>query len=166
MRERLIVMAMAAVLLATVLCVTCCEGGLAECIASTCRVRAGTSVGTGFCIANEGEVWVMTNAHIVRDGGPYSTEWYWQSHRSTRVPMELVWKKDTNTIDVALLKTSRAVFGGRVPPAVKVGPRGYIAERNEVVWTVGCPGGAAPTALRSSVVGYEMGFDTFQCVVV
>ena len=137
----------------------CCQGALEDAIASTCRVvtpiGGKLAVGTGFCIANEPEVWILTNAHVIQKGTQHSTEWYWEANKSVRIPATLIQTWDTETLDLALLKIDRAWFGERVPPAVRFAPADYVAPKDSMVWTVGCPGGAAPTALRSTIVRYE-----------
>jgi len=147
---------------ATVVWIGLCQysqGALEDAIASTCRVvtpiGGKLAVGTGFCIANEPAVWILTNAHVIAKGTQHSTEWYWEAKKSIRIPATLVQTWNTETLDLALLKIDRAWFGERVPPAIRFAPADYVAPKASMVWTVGCPGGAAPTALRSTIVRYE-----------
>jgi len=140
------------------------DAALEDAIKASCKVITPmgqkSAVGSGVCIANTNDVWALTNAHVVNDGSTHYTEWYWEGHKSARVPAVVVWKKyqkAPSNVDLALLRIDAAWFGGRLPTAARLVPADYVAPKGTMLYTVGCPGGAAPTALRSQLAGYEKG---------
>lgn len=128
---------------------------------SVCEVShpkgSGNVVGSGVCVRNSGgEVWTLTNAHVIRDHrGTINTQWVWQGTPSKKLAATEVWRLDTPTIDLALLRQSAAPFGERLPVAARILPEGIVLPKDSIVYTIGCPGGANPTLLECRLAGYQ-----------
>ena len=153
-----LIWALAAVILVAVsLAVGHCEclASVDECIAASCRVRAGSSRGSGVCIANRPwVVWVLTNNHVVGDLDAAECEFWWKGTKSNPIAGTVIWREKSKEVDAAIIQIDRRSFWGRVPPALPLAPPDYVYPRGLPAFRVSCPGGQDLRVVQSKFDRY------------
>lgn len=147
----------AGVLLATIAWCNGAEGSLADCIDATCRITtAEGSRGTGCAFENsQGQVFVLTAAHVVGNRRTVQCEFWRHGHQSSPLPGEVIAR--STSADAAVVCVPAGSFGGVLPACIPVAPRGYRLAEGQTVTSVGCANGAWATGWKGHALGYSGG---------
>jgi len=131
------------------------SAGLDQSLDATCRVRCGDgSTGTGcvFAIA-DGQVWVLTAAHVVDSATQVTCEFWRAGHQSR--PLAAVVAGRSAGYDVATVVLSEAQFEGLLPEVVPLAPPEFVVRPGQTLTSAGCARGAWATALKGHARGYS-----------
>lgn len=147
-----------ALVLLAALALRCCppllHAAMEDCLEAACRVStAEGSTGSG-CVfqISDGYVYVLTAAHVVGAHTTVHCEFWKSGHQSSRIAGQVIARAAQPQYDVAVVALPEAAFGGVLPRAVPLAPRGQAVEAGQVVWSAGCANGAWATGWQGRVL--------------
>ena len=131
-------------------------GAISDCHDATCRISAGGARGTG-CVfeISGGNVFVLTNAHVVGNAGEVQCEFWKHGHRSQPVSGRVVMRG--NPVDAAVVAVPQSALGSTLPTAVPLADRNTLLRKGDTVISVGCPHGQWATGWKGHVVARKSG---------
>ncbi len=145
-------MAAGTVLAVLMLCASAAWGALEDCHDATCRVLAGNDRGTGVVFEiSQGHVFVLTNAHVVGNSGTARCEFWKAGHQSRAITGQVI-MTGRGGVDAALIAIPEAAFGGMLPKAIPIAPRGTALQPGETIMSVGCAKAAWATGWQGHVL--------------
>lgn len=130
------------------------HAAMEDCLEAACRVStAEGSTGSG-CVfqIGDGYVYVLTAAHVVGANSTVHCEFWKSGHQSSRIAGQVIARAARPQYDVAIVALPEAPFGGVLPRAVPLAPRGQAVEAGQVVWSAGCANGAWATGWQGRVL--------------
>ncbi len=133
------------------------QAALSDCIDATCRITAADGKGTG-CVFEIGEtkVFVLTNAHVVKDQSIAHCEFWRHGHKSKPLPGRVIARVLNDRCDAAIISLDRSKFP-LLPRVVPIAPRGTVLQPGQTVTSVGCAKGAWSTGWKGHVLSYTNG---------
>jgi hypothetical protein len=148
-----------ALLVALAFC-TAARAGLFDCIDATCRVviteGRGQATGTGCLVAVEGRRgYVLTNAHVIGRQTTVRLDFWPAGAQRLSVTAQVVARQAAPSIDTALLVADLAMFGNRKPVPIPLANPQTVLAAGTPVFSVGCPGGSAPSLLKCRVLRHS-----------
>lgn len=135
--------------------------GLSGPLDAVCRIQgADGTMGTG-CVfeIGQGAVFVLTNRHVAQSRSPLACTFWRAGHESIALRATVL--AQSEAVDVALLALRAEQFGGQLPRAIPLAPRGTQLTAGETICSAGCAKGAWATAWKGHVLGYENGHLVF-----
>ncbi len=127
-------------------------GSLEDCHDATCRVLAGNDRGTGVVFEiSQGHVFVLTNAHVVGNSGTARCEFWKSGHQSRAIAGQVI-MTGRGGVDAALIAIPESAFGGMLPKAIPIAPRGTVLQPGETIMSVGCAKAAWATGWQGHVL--------------
>jgi len=131
------------------------SASLADCLDATCRIQAPDgSTGTGCAFEiSQGNVFVLTNRHVVGAADGVQCVFWQQGHQSAALAGSVLARSEQ--VDVALVTVPAAAFEGRPPRVVPLASGGTRLTEGEAVTSVGCANGAWATGWKGHVLGYD-----------
>ena len=121
-------------------------------VTATVRMQDGNRAsGTGTVIGVNGGAWILTAAHVVELGGPFTVEFFGTSGgASQRFSSGVEVVVSVPNADLALLRLrTQAAF----PEPMPVCPPGCVPTGNFPVFSYGCSGGNRPTFIACRTSG-------------
>ena len=114
-----------------------------EIMEASCRVSVSGGIGSGTCIAKDGEHYiVLTNAHVVDRKTSANIEFFRDGYKTYKIPAKVIqswWIEDTDK-DFALIAVHEKYVSQAPPRIVPLIPVGYNPAIN-YVYSAGCPEG-------------------------
>lgn len=133
------------------------EGSLSDCHDATCRISTPNDYrGTGCAFERAGGlIYVLTNAHVVKQHKTVNCVFWKAGHRSTPFQALVVARVLNDQCDAAVLQIPEALFMGNLPKVIPLArPTRKIAV-GETILTVGCPEAKWASGLKGHALGYE-----------
>ena len=156
MRSLLIhrVLAVAAVIAAAPWAAQPALASISDCIDATCRITTPDgSCGTGCAFEiGHGRVYVLTAAHVTGTHSTVQCEFWRQGHRSQPLSGSVIARIENGRCDAAIVSLAASQFGGLLPKAVPIAPRGTILRQQQTITSVGCAKGAWSTGWKGHVL--------------
>lgn len=123
------------------------RGAMPDCFDATCRVLVGEEPPATGCVfeVSDGKVFVLTNAHVVGTAQAVRCEFWSRGHKSLPLDGTVIARVRNDDCDAAIISLQEEQFGGRVPPAIRLAPRGYELTSGQTIISIGCSGGKWPT---------------------
>lgn len=135
------------------------RGGATEldrAIDATCRITSsdgGRGSGCAFETSG-GQVYVLTAGHVVSGGDAVQCEFWRAGHQSAPLPGRVVLRAQGG-VDAAVVAVPETAFAGKLPPVVRVAPRGQTFAQGQTLTSVGCANGAWATGWKGHALGYS-----------
>lgn len=130
---------------------------VADCIDATCRITTPDgSRGTG-CVfeISQGQVYVLTAAHVVGKHAMVTCEFWRDGHQSSPLTGRVIARVDRPLTDAAIVAVDVAQFGGRLPAAIPIAPAGTVLKSGDTLTSVGCARGAWSSGWKGHVLEYQ-----------
>lgn len=135
------------------------RGAISDCHDATCRITtADGSAGSG-CVfeISQGQVFVLTAAHVVGRHRTVACEFWRGGHQSQRLPGEVVLRVENDRCDAAVVAVPESQFGACLPQAIPVAPPDLVLAPGATITSVGCANAAWSTGWKGHVLGYSDG---------
>lgn len=152
-----------AIILALIAALTCVATAdakplnLNQILDATCRVSTGKSYGSGTCIDETKDSYlVLTNAHVVGSSRSVTAEFFKMGRKTYPIRGEVIWKayRKQSDMDFAIIKLAKNDFGQYPPRIIPIAPRGYKIKKGDYIASAGCPRAAWATAWEGYVLGF------------
>jgi hypothetical protein len=132
-------------------------GAMGDCIDATCRISAADGgVGSG-CVfeIGQGQVYVLTAAHVVEGVQSVRCEFWTAGHLSSPLPGQVILR--SSEADAAVVAVPENAFGGILPKIIPIAAKDRIVAPGETVTSAGCANGTWSTGWKGHALGYEGG---------
>ncbi len=132
-------------------------GAMSDCIDATCRISAADGgVGSG-CVfeIGQGQVYVLTAAHVVGGEHTVRCEFWREGHQSQPLAGQVIARSEA--ADAAIVAVPQEAFGGVLPGIIPVAPRQYLVPAGATLSSVGCANGTWSTGWKGHALGYSGG---------
>ena len=133
------------------------QAAMSDCIDATCRITAADGgVGSG-CVfeISQGQVYVLTAAHVVGKDRAVRCEFWRQGHQSRALSGQVVARSEA--ADAAIVVVSEAAFEGVLPSVISIAPRELAVPAGATLSSVGCANGTWSTGWKGHALGYSDG---------
>jgi hypothetical protein len=128
---------------------------ISDCIDATCKISATDgSRGTG-CVfeRSQGQVFVLTAAHVVGSERTIGCEFWHAGHQSAPLPGRVLFV--SQSADAAIVVISESAFAGVLPKVIPIAERTCVLRPGQTVTSVGCANGSWSTGWKGHVIGYR-----------
>jgi hypothetical protein len=131
------------------------QGAISDCIDATCRITAADGGRGSGCVfeITEGRIYVLTAGHVVERADTVQCEFWAAGHQSIPLPGRVIMR--CSAADAAVVALQAGQFAGRLPKAVPLAGRDWIARPGETLTSVGCANGGWSTGWKGHVLGYQ-----------
>jgi hypothetical protein len=124
---------------------------------ATCRMTTPDgSRGTG-CVfeIRQGQVYVLTAAHVVDKYLQVACEFWRDGHQSVPLQGQVIARVENQQTDAAIVAINAALFGPTLPAVIPVAPPETVLSPGETIASVGCAHGNWSTGWKGHVLGYQ-----------
>jgi hypothetical protein len=128
-----------------------------QCIDATCRITTPDGSRGSGCVfeISQGQVYVLTAAHVVDKYSEVACEFWQQGHQSSPFRGVVVARVEQSDTDAAILAVESSQFGGRLPVVIPMASKGTVIKAGDTITSVGCANGAWSTGWKGHVLGYR-----------
>lgn len=129
---------------------------LNQILESTCRVRAGSSSGSGTIVATDNTTtYILTNAHVVGNQKSATVEFFGGGYQRKPIKgvVSYAVRKQNTDVDFAIINVPNVAFPQDHPPvAIPLAPENYRIKTGDYIVSAGCPAARWPVAWEGHVL--------------